>query len=323
MAVSGADVAQLRATAAQFTTQAGTLESSAKVLHSLIGNGSYWRGPDADRFRAQWTGEAQRALTAAVEALRRAADELRRHAGEQEQASQGGGSASPADTVGLYQRIAADDDGVDDGIHIDRVIGPDGKTRLIVYFEGTLGADRLSELRNAGLIQGDPDSYLTDLIDEALRGLPDGKNTDVMLVGFSQGGMDAQNIAASGRYHVTNLVTYGSPIIQPDEPGIDTVHMRAEGDNVPGFGAAVKAMQAPPVLGIPGAIVDMVKDATGTSSAGIFQSGVPDGSGNGIYGNHSDKAYTAVATVFDESDDPRFADAKESMKKYQGTVLDD
>lgn len=62
-----------------------------------------------------------------------------------------------------------------------------------------------------------------------------------MLVGLSQGGMDAQNIANSGKFNVTNLVTYGSPVNLADDPKINTVHIRAEGNPVPAAGEAVAA----------------------------------------------------------------------------------
>lgn len=345
MTVEGADVAQLRSAATQFTKGASALESSAKALHSLIGSATQWTGPDADRFRSQWSSVSNKTIAAAVEALRRAADDLRRNANEQDRASavHAGdslvtavyqGTPAAGGTAGLFGRIFQDHDG--DGVHIDRVVGPDGKTRLIVYFEGTNQAARLDAARNAKLIGGWVDPYLTGKIDQALSDSPDGKNTDVMLVGFSQGGMDAQNIAASGRYHVTNLVTYGSPVIQPDNAAIGTVHLRAVGDNVPGMGllgAAVEAMQNPPVIGLGQAIGDIANyDArTSTPSDWVYQSdpciapadvsilGVD--TGTSVFGNHGEPAYQAVAADFDRSNDAHFSAVKKSMANFDGTVV--
>ena len=348
MAVEGADVAELRSAATQFSKGASALESSTKALHSLISTTTQWRGPDADRFRSQWSGESARTITAAVSALNEAANTLRRNADEQDNASAVnaadtaaaagvyGGSAASTSTAQLFDRICKDNDGDLDGFHIDRVVGPDGKTRLIAYFEGTGQAPRLTVDRNAKLTDGWVDPYLTSKIDRALSETPDGKITDIMLVGFSQGGMDAQNIAASGRYHVTNLVTYGSPVIQHDNAGIDTVHLQAKGDNVPEmglFGAAVEAMQNPPVIGIGQAVGEMTNyvSRTSTPSNWIYEAdpciaatdvsiyGVD--TGVSVIGNHGDPAYQAVASDFDGSNDPHFANVKKSMEKFDGTVL--
>ena len=55
MAVEGADVAELRSAATQFSKGASALEASTKALHSLITTTTQWRGPDADSFRSQWS----------------------------------------------------------------------------------------------------------------------------------------------------------------------------------------------------------------------------------------------------------------------------
>jgi hypothetical protein len=76
MTLNGADVAELRTAATHFTTSASALETSAKALHSLIGGGTKWRGPDAERFRSEWANVSARTIAAAVASLRGAADEL-------------------------------------------------------------------------------------------------------------------------------------------------------------------------------------------------------------------------------------------------------
>lgn len=347
MAVQGADAGQLRATATQLDKGASALESSAKTLHSLIGTTTQWRGPDADRFRSQWSSSSARIIATAVDALRQAADTLRRNANEQEEASKatGGGipaQGSPGDpaaisAASLFSRVAHDDS-TKDGFHTETVVGPDGRTRLIVYFEGSLQADRLTVQRNGLLVGGWVDPYLTTKLDSALSGLPEGKKTEMMFVGFSQGGMDAQNLASSGHYNVTNLVTYGSPLIQPDSAKIQTVHLQATGDNVPGMGplgAVVNAMQSPPVIGIGQAISDLTNFNARTSALSdrIFQSDpsiaptniVIGGIDTGIspLGNHGDAAYQRVAADFDRSQDPRFTQVKKSMEKFGTSVPPD
>lgn len=339
MSVEGADVAQLRSAAAQFNKGASALESSSKALHSLIGSGTQWRGPDADRFRSQWSGQSTRTITAAVDALRQAAKTLQRNADEQERASAGG-------TAGLFGRLqpgldgnGANTDADGDGIHFDVVVGPDSRTRLIVYLEGTGQGSQMSLFGNPAVINGTENTYLTDRINQQLGQLPDGMKTDVMLVGFSQGGMDAQNIAASGRYNVTNMVTYGSPLIQPDNPSIDTVHLQADGDKVPGMGplgmaindgaAMVQHAQKGDLGGGAQAIHDTANYVARTSahSQWIFEADPANAPAESVstkmnpLGNHGIPTYQNVATAFDDSTDPHFDAIKQSMQKFDGTIV--
>lgn len=305
------------------------MEASSKALHSLIGGGTQWRGPDAERFRSEWSNVSVRAITAAVESLRRAADELRRNADQQDQASAvqtasaaaGGVSAGdrtdagPTGTAQLFEHIKnAEHDS--DGVRIERVVGPDGESRLIVYLKGTDSSDNRDLNRNDPVLRGWVDPAITAKIDEALKGCPDGRRTDIMLVGYSQGGLDAQNLAGSGKYHVTNLVTFGTPIIQPENHGIETVHLHASYDPIPLAGAIGKGSNdLPPVLNM-----------FSVASNALAQ--VPNGS-NHVFehdtGLRWDKVhgegYPKVAEAFDNSTDPRFADVKKSMEKFQGTLV--
>ena len=331
MVMYGADVEQLRAAAAQLSGGAGALENSARALHSLIGNGTYWRGPDADRFRAQWSNSSMPVVTMAVESLRDAADQLRRNADEQDIASAAGtttatgGTAAATNTSELLKHVRNDHKDVD-RMRIERVVGPDGKTRLIVYFKGQESVAERSFWRSAGLASGSiqVDKDLVREIDEILTSTPDGKRTEVMLVGLSQGGMDAQNIAASGRYNVTALVTYGSPIVQSDVHGVATVHMQADGDHVPGMGfgrgagTAIENMasgQYVPGIGLGAFFVDLVSPP---SSQSVFKCDPGLAANVDVHAN----GYPKVANAFDASQDPRFDEVKQRMKDFQGRVID-
>jgi hypothetical protein len=309
MAYYGADPGQLRKLAAQFSKGAAVLESHAQTLHSMIGSSTNWRGPDAERFRSQWTGRDFKAMSAAITMLRSSAQNLTRNADEQEGVSgESGGarsdSAAPSNTAGLMANVHNSVHDAD-GMRIEKVIGPDGETRLIVYLKGTGASDRnfLQDLYHDGeLIAGIDDDAIRSKFEAALDGTPQGRSTDVMLVGFSQGGLAAQEIAASGDYNVTNVVSYGSPVITPDhQSGIDSVHMHASGDNVPLAGALISGGYSP-------------FEQAPTDGNRIFESDphLP----------HGEDAYKKVAADFDNSNDPRFSDAKDSMKKYQGVIVD-
>ena len=142
-------------------------------------------------------------------------------------------SSAPSSTAGLYDRIRnniKDDNG--DRILIDRVQAADG-TRYIVYLGGTVPQNFLSDFSNAPAWIG-----LTKpgQIAAIRRAIGDDRTAKIMLVGYSQGGMDAQNIAASHNFNVTTVVTFGAPIIDYPPKDYKIIHLRAFGDPVTGLG---------------------------------------------------------------------------------------
>ncbi|WP_280828404.1 hypothetical protein [Mycobacterium sp. OTB74] len=214
-------------------------------------------------------------------------------------------STAPVGTSELYRRIHNDDDGTKDGMHVEKVTGPDGKTRFIVYFDGT-ATPRHEWWRNApdrlGLYDKD---YVLGRIDSALRESgydPDGNpKPDMMLVGFSQGGMEAQSVLHENRYHITDLVTYGAPLIYDDKSGINTIHLRADGDNVPGTGNAPTSSvyQTDPHTGLPANPLEWP------------------------LGKHGDPAvYTNVGQSFDDSTDPGLVEKQKSLEKFHGASVE-
>lgn len=139
-----------------------------------------------------------------------------------------------------------------DGLAIEQV-EVNGTKRVIVYFGGTVGqfpdaftATR-SWQRNAPLyLAGHVDRTIVERIDTVLKDMP--ATTEILFVGYSQGGMDAQNVAAAWkaenrRGRVTTVVTYAAPIIRP--PGADAehvIHLRANFDPVPTLGGFYRAV---------------------------------------------------------------------------------
>lgn len=85
MGVWGADVEALDVLAARFADAADHLEAGRTATTNAV-QVAAWRGADAESFRGQW-GQHARAMDAAARALRQAADDLRRDAREQRQAS--------------------------------------------------------------------------------------------------------------------------------------------------------------------------------------------------------------------------------------------
>jgi hypothetical protein len=336
MAYEGADIEKLRVAAGQMDSVANALESSAKNVHSTVTNAAAWWGSDADKFRSQWTSVSRPNIDAAVAALRLGASSLRRNAAEQEQVSSRAGGAGPVPTastqstpapVGTAHLLQHIDNSnkQGDGVHIEKVVGPDGRTRLIAYFQGQDSTSNRSgipgDVRDAKLLTGGVDKQALQDIRNALSSCPDGGNTDIMLVGLSQGGMDAQNIAAQAKslnLHVTNVVTYGSPITVPDAPGVQTVHLQATQDVIPYAGeivqGAILGAIGGPGLAVDAGLLNMARDQLQPS---IYHdlSTAPPSIDHSAY-------YPSVAQDFDNSNDARFAGVKESMKKFQGDIVD-
>ena len=82
----GADVAELRALAADFDTKASALRTTETQLNWRI-HSSPWHGPDVSRFQHDWNTRHRRAITTAAASMTDAARELRANADQQELAS--------------------------------------------------------------------------------------------------------------------------------------------------------------------------------------------------------------------------------------------
>lgn len=353
MAVSGADAHQLRETARRFQEAADRLQSSVKSLTAITGNAAVWRGPDADRFRSEWNAQSVRGLNNATQALRDGAEALRRNADEQEAASRVDGVVSPGST-GAWASVPTDDYGAaaqkshdmwtqvrkvpDNAYRVQMVQGEDGKTRYIVYIGGTNGdlfGEGQSPWANVPAARGQLDQAQ---VDELYKLIP--KDAEVMLVGYSQGGMDAQNIAKDGKLNVTQIVTFGSP--SRFDLDVPAVHLRAQDDPIPGTtseasraGAAIFALGAAslPSTGLAGAILTGELGSALIDSVPYSVSDLGWGENNEIYKRDSDlgtddgwqnheRGYESVSKQFDE--DVKSGNAGSQLlhtKDFQGDVM--
>jgi hypothetical protein len=119
--------------------------------------------------------------------------------------------------AGLARRNAAGSGAIDVRI----VIGADGRRRAIVDIPGTKTFDptKVTDITgpatNLRALVGVPTSYEHGVL-QAMHRAGVRPGDDVMLVGHSEGGMvavqTAAACAASGRFHVTHVVTAGAPI---------------------------------------------------------------------------------------------------------------
>jgi uncharacterized protein YukE len=65
---------------------ASEIDNQKSNLNSLL-NSTDWKGPDADKFRDEWSGTHTTMLTKVADALREAGNKAKRNAEQQEQAS--------------------------------------------------------------------------------------------------------------------------------------------------------------------------------------------------------------------------------------------
>jgi|UPI00036B1F0F uncharacterized protein YukE len=241
-AAIGADVEQLRSLAKQFAQSADRLEQGSSGLSRVIANAAYWRGNDANQFRTQWRSQSTPSITAAVKTLRTAADALVHNADEQDQASAAGGGTASPDTGNpdpSYSVLRKAPDGLSDmwnevkgmpndsgGYRIQKIVGADDQVRYIVYIGGDAAqGDNAWYKSDRAAINGKVDKFM---LSELERLIP--HDAEVMMVGYSQGGMDAQNIAANSQLNITNIVTFGSPARKDlDVPSINLI---ADGDRI-------------------------------------------------------------------------------------------
>ncbi|ORV92652.1 hypothetical protein AWC12_02340 [Mycolicibacterium iranicum] len=141
---------------------------------------------------------------------------------------------NPTTTPGHWERLQTVTGGfLNDGFHIDKIRSAyDGVERLVVYIGGTT-----LSLFNQPIIANGPSwlgvlrSEQMDALRLATRGNP---NIEILMFGFSQGGMDAQNLVAKTDFNIKMVVTFGSPIVQypPDPNDTWMLHLQAQKDSI-------------------------------------------------------------------------------------------
>ena len=129
-------------------------------------------------------------------------------------------------------------------LEIQTLRAADGTVRRVVYLPGTDDLATLPWSHDADvrdlptdlrLIAGRPTTYAAG-IEHAMLGAGIRPGEPVLLVGHSQGGMEAAALVASGSpFHVAAVVTAGSPIAQVHgyPPGTQVLSLENRGDVVP------------------------------------------------------------------------------------------
>jgi hypothetical protein len=226
------------------------------------------------------------------------------------------GQRRPADLTELVDHLrevaalSPEPDSPDNGTIAIQTIGDEGGVRHVVYLPGTDDMRTLpwtqdQDVRDFGtnlrLVGGLDDGYRRGILD-AMHAAGIGAHDPVLLVGHSQGGMEAASILGHGSdFHVTNVVTAGSPTAQvhgfPD--GSHVLSLEHRGDVVPLLDGEPNP--------------DTVEQTTVTFS---------DGPLGDVDHNHGYPAYLDGAAATDASDDPSVREQLQSLRDHGFLVGD-
>lgn len=212
-------------------------------------------------------------------------------------------TAKPADNyTDLVSRIPRADEGAAQ-IRIEKY-----DTGYVVYLGGTIDSgveptdepwDMTSNI--TAIAELDSGSYLAAVM--AMREAGISAEDNVILVGHSQGGLVAAQLAASGEYRVSDVVTVGAPLHQvelPDE--VNLVAVEHNEDVIP----SLSGVAAP---------ASVATHITVTRSL-YSHSAVPRGE---VLPAHNLSRYVETAAVMDRSGDPKLAaEQKRIAEKTQG-----
>jgi hypothetical protein len=212
-----------------------------------------------------------------------------------------------------YRDAAASDD--DQGQIDVRVLShPDGSRSYIVDIPGTKDWQpaplrhhhRLNDLGTNLHVMGGNDTAYQEGIVEALRRAGASATDPVMLVGYSQGGIvaaqTAADLAGSGGFNVTHVVTAGSPVARIDVPdSVQVLSLENRHDIV----AHLDAADNP--------------DRTNVVTVSF------DAQNGSIWANHGiQAAYLPAAAALDASTDPSVVTYRDSARTFfarEGTTV--
>lgn len=140
---------------------------------------------------------------------------------------------------GLLSRVSPARDEPGSSFEVLEVAGESGPTYVVVI-PGTEGHHPALPFSEGGITEAkfEDSRYVNEAVAAALAQVGAEPAADVMLVGYSQGGMHAVNLANSGKvsenYSVNLVVTAGSPITEEEVPEETTfLHLAHQDDWVP------------------------------------------------------------------------------------------
>jgi pimeloyl-ACP methyl ester carboxylesterase len=255
---------------------------------------------------------------------------------------------APATVMGLYQTVwdlaafGTHGEGPLKSVYVQTVRNTiDHRVRLIVYMPGThvgfnepQGIEQnLVPLRNE--LKQDQIRAIQSAAADCRRNPWCGHVDEIMLVGYSQGGMDAQAMVADlpdidAQYGwdpsaVTTVITFATPILSSGRPGVDAVYIQDRWDgvinSVSALPTAARSAEAAERRG------ERFRQSSGEiAKASAFLSWNPLTTINKLLnpfaGIHSDyHAYSILSHRFETTDASRFRGVKAGMVRFQGDVI--
>lgn len=225
---------------------------------------------------------------------------------------------APSTVAALYERLRKRTTAFNDGIYIETVQDAWGDKRLIVYVGGTDPGwgnwtnQAIWENFSAGI--GIVKSDQVALIDQALEDC--GSCDDIMLVGYSQGGLDALNLANDWRYRdkVSTVITYGTPIMRSAGPGDAVIHIQDDFDPI----AHLPDILLRAVPGPFGFVSSLLYRVVVTNSGEMYQ-----GSSGIVWDAHGDvDTYLRLGQKFESNTDAKYLRVKNNINNFEGNVID-
>lgn len=203
-----------------------------------------WRGHDTDRFVDSWQRTMRPNFKRVADDIIGLAQSAMNNADEQERASgggSGGGAGSgggrtggtsgrtPDSISGLIGEVSSGDVNTNDGLRIQYAIDADGRYKVIVYIGGTDSNNPLLQWRdNIGSSLGYSEMGAHIMSELNRMGL-NGENVDILLVGYSQGGLVAEGVARVGDFGSVMIVTEASPPLNKDLGNADMLRLNSPG----------------------------------------------------------------------------------------------
>ena len=123
----------------------------------------------------------------------------------------------------------------DDGLRLEEIRCADKKTRYVLYIAGSAMTkdDTMMWSENPSAYVG-VDTKTDERIRKLLRDKVHPSNEEIMVAGYSQGGLHAMNLVNTGEFNVTQVLTVNSPNMAPpiETHGAQILHISDKRDTI-------------------------------------------------------------------------------------------